>query len=106
ALGRAQVTDVAGVPLHVVAVHDILAHKLALLSGASAASPVDEKHYVDAQQLAALCGRYVPPIPASHVVNAHYSRDCNARCPRCEVSQCANFSLAAKSAILDILGYV
>ena len=106
AISRAQIADVAGVPLHVLAVRDILAHKLAILSGASAAKPVDEKHYLDAQQLAALCGRQVPPIPASHVANAHYSHDSNARCSRCEASQCASFPLAAKSAILDILGYV
>ena len=106
ALSRAQVTDVAGVPLRVLAAQDILAHKLAMLSGASAEKPVDEKHYVDAQQLGALCGRHVPSLAASHRADTHYSRDVNARCPRCDVSQRANFPLAAKSAIFDILGYV
>jgi hypothetical protein len=106
ALGRAQVADVTGVPLRVLEAQDILAHKLALLSGASVSKPTDEKHYLDAQQLGALCGREVPGLPASHRTRTVYSQDVDAKCLRCEVSQCESFRLAPKSAILNILGYV
>ena len=106
ALSRAQVTDVAGVPLRVLEAQDLLAHKLALLLGASATNPIDEKHCLDAQQLGAMVGRDVPPLPPSDLGRTTYSQDTDARCRRCEVSHCANFPLAPKTAILAILGYV
>ena len=98
ALSRAHVADVAGHPLRVLEAQDLLAHKLALLSGASAARPVDEKHYLHAQQLAVLCGRDAPALPASHLASTQYSQDVDARCLRCEVSKCESFRLAPKSA--------
>jgi len=106
ALNRALKADVAGIPLLVLRAQDILDHKLALLAGASAANPVDEKHYVDARQLGTVCGREVLELPASHRSTTSYSRDIDAACRRCEVSQCAAFPLAPKRAIFDILGYV
>jgi hypothetical protein len=106
ALNRTHVLDVAGVPLRVLKAQDILDHKLGLLSKASLANPVDEKHYVDAKRLGTICGREVPLLLASHLAGTVYSQDTKAKCPRCEVSQCAGFPLAPKSAILDILGYV
>jgi hypothetical protein len=106
ALKRANVLNVAGVPLRVLKAQDILGHKLALLSKASAASPVDKKHYADAKRLGTICGHEAPPLPASHVARAFYSQDTEAKCPRCEISQCTVFPLAPKTAILDILGHV
>jgi len=106
ALTRAHVVDVAGVPLRVLDAQDILDHKLAIVAGASTASPIEEKHYVDARRLARVCGREVPPLPASHLSSTTYSQDVDAACARCEVSRCAGFPLAPKRAIVDILGYV
>ena len=106
ALNRAPVRDVAGIPLRVLRAQDILDHKLTLLAGASAGSPIEEKHYVDALQLGTVCGREVPELPASHRSTTTYSQDIDAACRRCEVSQCAAFPLAPKRAIFDILGYV
>jgi len=106
ALTRAQVADVAGVALRVLEAQDILDHKLAILAGASAASPIEEKHYADARRLGTICGREVPPLPDSHLSSTTYSQDIDAACVRCEVSRCAGFPLAPKRAIFDILGYV
>jgi hypothetical protein len=106
ALPRACTTDVAGVPLLVLRASDILDHKLATLARGSGANPVDPKHYEDAKRLGAACGRGVPPIPAAHLAAATYSRNVDETCVRCDVSRCAAFPLAAKQAILDILGHV
>ena len=106
ALNRARVVDVAGVPLRVLQAHDILDHKLALLARATAASPIEKKHYVDATRLATICGREVPELPASHLSTPNYSQDVGATCRRCEASQRAAFPLAPKSVIFKILGYV
>ena len=106
ALIRAPVVDVAGVPLRLLGADDILAHKLKLLSGASAASPVEEKHYADAQRLGVIRGRDVPTVAASRLAGTAYSRDLDATCSRCQVSRHAGFALAPKRAIFDVLGYV
>jgi len=106
ALRRAPVVDVSGVPLRVLEAQDILEHKLTLLAGASAASPVEEKHYADATRLGTFCGREVPLVPTAHLCTTVYSQDTDAVCRRCEASRCADFPLAPKRAILDLLGYV
>jgi hypothetical protein len=106
ALCRAPVVDVAGVPLRVVTAQDILDHKLALLSGASVESPIDQKHYADAERLAAVCRRDVPAYADSHLTRTSYSRDIAEKCSRCQISEDRGFPLASKRAILDILGYV
>jgi hypothetical protein len=106
ALGRADGRDIGGVSLRVLDARDMLDHKLALFAGASAAHPVEEKHYADATRLGRICGRDVAWLPASHFTQTVFSRDTDATCLRCEVSQCAGFPLAQKRAILDVLGYV
>jgi hypothetical protein len=106
ALTRAAVVVVADVPLRVVEAHDILDHKLKLLSEASAADPVEEKHYADARRLGAICGRGVPPVAASRLIGTVYSRDTDESCIRCQVSRRHGFPLAPKRAVVDILGHV
>ena len=106
ALGRAAVIDVAGFPLLVLNAHDILDHKLALLSTASVTSPVEEKHYADAKSLGIVCGRDVPPVSVSQLIATAYSQAIDEQCLRCEASRCGAFPLAPKRAIIDILGYV
>lgn len=106
ALGRASVVVVAGVPLRVLEAHDILDHKIALLSKASADSPVEEKHYADGQRLGMICGRDVPPVTASQLASTVYSQDVDAICARCHVRRHDGFPLAPKREIFDVLGYV
>jgi hypothetical protein len=106
ALSRASLVDVSGVPLRVVGANDLLDHKLALLSRASASSPIEEKHYADAKCLGAMCGHEVSPLPASHLSRTVFSHDLEQSCVRCHVSQNSAFPLAPKRAIFDILGYV
>lgn len=106
ARSRAPIVDVAGFPLRLLTAADILDHKLQLLSSASAASPVEEKHYKDARCLGAICGRAVPTVASSHLVSTTYSHDLDATCPRCQISARAAFPLAPKRAIFEVLGYV
>jgi hypothetical protein len=106
ALSRASNLEVAGFPLRVVQAHDILDHKFALLSRASADSPVEEKHYADARSLAAVCGRDVPPVAVSQLTRSTYSQDLEERCVRCAASRSISYPLAPKRAIFEVLGYV
>lgn len=106
ALRRAALTDVDGVPLRIVAVDDLLAHKLALLSKASVTNPVEEKHHADARRLAARSGRPVPSVPHAQRTTAAFSQDLDEVCLRCQHSLSSEFPLASKRAIFDVLGYV
>ena len=106
ALGRASSVVVAGVPLRVLKAHDILDHKIALLSKASVENPVDEKHYADGRRLGVICGRDVPPVTASQLASTVHSQDIDATCLRCKVSRHDGFPLAPKREIFDVLGYV
>ena len=106
ALSRASTVTIGGVSLRMLDAETLLAHKLQLVAGASALSPVEEKHDADVQRLGAICGRDVPTLPASHLVRAAYSRDLEEVCLRCEVSRRDAFPLAAKRAIFDVLGYI
>jgi hypothetical protein len=106
ALDRAPLVSVGSVQLRVLQVHDLLAHKLALLSKASAAIPIEQKHYTDAQRLAVICGRAVPPGASSHLTETAFSQNREEVCRRCHASRCDAFPLASKRAIFDVLGYV
>jgi len=98
--------DVIGIPFRVLRASDILDHKLALRSGASVENPIDEKHYVDARRLGAVCGRDVPSLAVSRLAGSSYSHNVDEACFRCQISQHRGFPLASKRAIFDILGYV
>jgi hypothetical protein len=106
ALERAAVVEVASAPLRVLGVLDLLEHKIALLSRASVAIPVDQKHYADAKRLGAICGRTVPSLAPSQLTRSIHSQDVNEHCLRCEASRRADFPLASKQLIFDVLGYV
>lgn len=98
--GAKQMT-VAGEILLVLEPRGILDHKLRTLSR----EPVDEKHWLDALSLAALCGAPRPFTPAHHVSDV-YSTDLNAACDRCDRSRSSMFPLAPKADIWKLLGYV
>lgn len=92
--------------LRMLDAESILNQKLLSLSKASAAHPVDEKHFIDALALAKLCGREVPPVPSAYLGKDDYCTDLDVRCQRCEVSQTPAFALAPKRQIFDLLGYI
>ena len=96
ALTRAFVVPFGDLPFRVLEAADLLDHKIALLSKASAANRVDAKHYADAARLGTICGRAVPPIAASQLATTAYSQDVGEVCARCEVSRRAGFPLAPK----------
>lgn len=100
AVARASRRDVAGVSLLVVTPADLLAHKLELL-----AKPVDPKHWRDAVALSALCRVPPPPAPASSPRDV-YCTDVTYTCARCDRARSAEFPIADKRAIFEILGYV
>ena len=106
ALPRARRHHLTGVPLLVLDPCSILDHKLELLSRASRSAPVEEKHYRDAQRLAALCHRRPPGYPAFGFAPAAHSHDLTAICPRCAASVDPRFPLAPKRRIHDFLRYV
>jgi hypothetical protein len=95
---------VAGHQVLVLDARAILRHKVELLRRASAARPVDEKHLVDARVLAAMLGEEIEAVPQSHLTKEVYGCDL-APCPRCDASRTADFPLAAKQQLFDILGY-
>jgi len=105
-LARAQLGEVAGVPVQVLDALSILEHKLATLGSASTVRPIDEKHWRDAVVLGALCNRDIPPLTPAWMGKDVYSQDLEAECARCAASRDAAFPLAAKRAICDVLGYV
>ena len=106
ALPLARRHEATGVSLLVLDPCSILDHKLELLARASARAPVEEKHYRDAQRLAAFCGRRPPDRPAFGFAPTVYSHDLTASCPRCAASVDPRFRLAPKRRIHDLLGYV
>jgi hypothetical protein len=106
ALSRASVVEIGGIPLRVLDMCDVLEHKLHLISGASAHTPVEPKHYADARALGVICGRTVPRVDPSHLVRIARSESLDEICPRCQTSRSPAFPLASKRALFDVLGYV
>ncbi len=93
--------SVAGEVVLVIDAQSLLDHKLQTLSK----PPVDEKHWLDAVALAALCAAPVPPRPARFMPD-RYQTDLALVCERCVRSKSELFPLAPKAGILALLGYV
>ncbi len=103
---NARWVEIGGARLALLPPDAILDHKLLTLARASADRPVDGKHYQDAQDLAALCGRTIASIDPAVLAQDQYQTDARLMCARCEASRHPAFPLAPKQRILDILGYV
>lgn len=101
ALSRAKHMLVAGEVLLVLEPQSMLEHKLQTL----AKPPVDEKHWLDAVALAALCAAPSPPRLAQFMPD-RYSTDFTLVCDRCDRSRSPRFPLAPKANIFELLGYV
>jgi hypothetical protein len=103
-LERASQSVMAGHTLAILDARSILTHKLLTLAHSSPDHLADEKHQRDALMLAALIGEHVDPVPATHLTRETYDMDLSP-CPRCDASRRAEFPLASKQAVFDILGY-
>jgi hypothetical protein len=103
-IARAIETTVAGHSILVLDVTSILDHKLGGVARASTARPLDEKHVRDALLLGRLCGRHADPLPESMIYRPVYDKDLTP-CARCEVSRSAEFPIAPRERVFEILGY-
>jgi hypothetical protein len=97
--------EVGAHELRLLALGDILEHKLLTLSKASPANPVDPKHADDAYALGELLQRPVPAIDRDCLAEDVYGID-DLVCQRCALSRSDDFPLASKEAIFRVLSYV
>jgi len=104
-LARARAVELGAQATRMLALEDILEHKLLTLSKASPANTVDPKHAEDAYALGALFQRTIPPVAAGSLVENVYGMDEHVPCRRCELSSNAGFPLAPKQSICDLLGW-
>jgi hypothetical protein len=102
---RSAVVGVGANEVRLLALEDILEHKLHTLSTASAARPVDPKHADDAHTLGELFRRPVPAIDRDSLVKDVYGVDEDAACQRCALSSSDSFPLAPKGEICRLLGW-
>ena len=100
-LPRAKRMIVEGEAVLVLDTQTLLEHKLQTISK----SAVDEKHWLDAVALAALCGVPSPPRPAQFVPDT-YGTDLTLACDRCERSRSPAFPSAPKRIVFDLLGHI
>lgn len=104
-LARATGMQIETQHLLVLALEDILEHKLQTLSKASAAKPVDPKHAHDAYALSRVLGRPAPAVASDCLVKDVYGDETDIYCERCQLSLDPRFPLAPKSDIFRLLGW-
>ena len=104
-LARSSMVEVGAHELRLLALEDILEHKLLTLSKASPANPVDPKHADDAYALGELLQRPVPAIDRDCLAEDVYGID-DLVCQRCVLSRSDGFPLASKEEIFRLLSYV
>jgi hypothetical protein len=104
-LARAKVVAIGRLCTKMLALEDILEHKLLTLSKASSINPVDPKHARDARALGTLLDRTVLDVPEDSLVEDMYGIDSDTFCQRCELSKSPDFPLAAKDRIFGLLGW-
>lgn len=104
-LARATVMQIETQHMKVLALEDILEHKVQMLSKASAAKPVDPKHAEDAYALAKLLGGPTPAVAPVCLVEDVYGDDTDLFCDRCQLSLDPRFPLAPKGDVFRLLGW-
>jgi hypothetical protein len=104
-LARSGAVRVGAHEFRLLALEDILEHKLLTLSKVSPANPVDPKHVDDANALGELLQRPVRAIDRDCLAKDVYGID-DVVCQRCALSRNDDFPLAPKEEILSLLGYV
>ena len=103
-VGRARDVAIGGRKVKVLSLDDILDHKLSTLAHASPARTIDPKHARDARTIGAVLGRTVPDIDPGCLVPDVYGRE-DEGCVRCALSRSAEFPLAPKRRICELLGW-
>ena len=103
-LMRASVVKVGAQSIRMLALGDILEHKLLTISKASPERPVDPKHAHDAYALGKLLSRSIPAIAEGSLVEDVYGID-DDFCRRCQLSRHPDFPLAPKDEIFSLLGW-
>jgi hypothetical protein len=104
-LSRARAAKVGARWVKMLALEDILEHKLLTISKASPISPVDPKHVHDAYLLGDLLNCSVPTVADDSLVEDVYGNNEDVECRRCELSRSPLFPLAPKDQIFRLLGY-
>ena len=103
-LARARAVRIKNQSLRMLALEDILEHKLHTISKASRTNPVDPKHVDDAYLLGDLLGRRIAAVAKEYLVEDVYGID-DAYCERCQLSLNSLFPLAPKREIFTLLGW-
>ena len=103
-LARARMVQIRAHRVQMLALEDILEHKLLTLSKASRTNPIDPKHADDAYLLGNVLGRRIPTVSQECLVGDVYGID-DLHCKRCQLSLDPLFPLAARREILDLLGW-
>jgi hypothetical protein len=104
-LARSGMVEVGAHEFRLLALEDILEHKLLTLSKASPVDPVDPKHADDAYALGDLLQRPVPAIDRDCLAEDVYGTD-DLVCERCVLSRSDDVPLASKGEIVRLLGYL
>jgi hypothetical protein len=103
-LARARVVQIENHRVKMLALEDILEHKLRTISTASPTKPVDPKHADDAYLLGEVLGRRVSAVARECLVRDVYGSD-DVDCERCRLSLDPMFPLAPKREIFSLLGW-
>ena len=103
-LTRARTVQIRTQSVKVLALEDILEHKVQTISKASTLNPVDPKHAEDANTLGNLIGRPIPTVAPECLAKDIYGIDADG-CQRCQLSLNSHFPLAPKNEILRLLGW-
>jgi hypothetical protein len=104
-IADAQTVRIGQQPMPVLPLTRIFEHKIQTLVRASHAAPIDPKHVRDAQALGAVLRRPVPMVAGEALVPDVYGED-DGYCARCELSRDANWPLAPKDQIVELLGWI
>lgn len=103
-IADAQMTAIGGHQIQVLPLERIFEHKLLTLSRASPAARIDPKHVHDAQLLARALHRPAPTVAAGSLAPDVYGVE-DWNCRRCELSRDADWPLAPRERIFELLGW-
>ena len=104
-LSRSREVEIGGHSTRMLALEDILEHKLRTISKASPSNPVDPKHADDAYALGKSLRRNIPAVAQGSLVKDVYGIDADLCCRRCELSSNTGFPLAPRNEIFRLLGW-
>ncbi len=103
-VARAGLVQIGAEHVKMIALDDILTHKLLTISKASPTQPVDPKHANDAYVLGEVLGRRIPAVSRECLAKDIYGTD-DFPCGRCALSRDPAFPVAPKREIFTLLGW-